>query len=51
VLKLIGLHSQHQKLLVVDLNLDYMHARNVEHRIGPGAPRPHLEWDTVGAFD
>jgi hypothetical protein len=38
VLKLIGLHSQHQQFLVVDLNVDYMHARNVEHRIGPGAP-------------
>jgi hypothetical protein len=38
VLELIGLHSQDQPLLVVDLNIDYMHARNVEHRIGPGAP-------------
>ena len=38
VLKLIRLNSQHQPLLVVDLNVDDVHAGNVEHRIGSGAP-------------
>ena len=38
MLELIGLHRQHKPLLVVDLNLDYVNARNVEHHIGPGAP-------------
>jgi len=37
VLELIRLHSQNQPLLVVDLNVDDMHARNGEHHIGPGA--------------
>ena len=38
VLHLIGLDRHHQPLLVVDNDIEDMHAGNIEHRIGPGAP-------------
>jgi hypothetical protein len=48
VLKLIRLDSQHQPLLVVDLDFKHMHAGNIEHRIGPGAPAHTRTTHTVG---
>ena len=53
VLNPIRLDGQHEPLLIIELNFGHVHAWNVEHRIGPGAParpRPHIQWVTVGAF-
>jgi hypothetical protein len=37
-LKLTGLDSQHQPLVVVDLHIEDVHVRNTQDGIGPGAP-------------
>jgi hypothetical protein len=46
--KLIRLDSQHQPLLVIDLDIKHMHAGNIEHRIGPGTPARTRTTHTVG---
>jgi hypothetical protein len=46
VLKLIRLHRQHQPLLLVDSDIEDVHAGNIEHRIGPlilKAPTPSID--------
>ena len=37
-LQLAGLDGEHQPLPVVDLDVEDVHAGNIEDRIGPGAP-------------
>jgi hypothetical protein len=48
LLQLIGLDGQHEPLLIIDLNFGHMHAWNVEHRIGSGAPAHTRTTHTVG---
>ena len=47
-LKPIRLDRQHEPLLIIDLNFGHVHAWNVEHRIGPGAPARTRATHTVG---
>ena len=44
----VNLDRQHQPLLVVDFHFKHMHAGNIEHRIGPGAPAHTRTTHTVG---
>ena len=48
VLKPIRLDGQHEPLLIIELNFGHVHAWNVEHRIGPGAPARTRATHTVG---
>jgi hypothetical protein len=48
VLKPIRLDRQHEPLLIIDLNFGHVHAWNVEHRTGPGAPARARATHTVG---
>ena len=48
VLDLIGLDRHHQPLLLVDSDIEDVHAGNIEHRIGPGAPAHTRATHTVG---
>ncbi len=38
VLDLVGLHGEHQPVLLVDRDGEDVHPGNVEHSVGPGAP-------------
>src|SRR5215213_10762655 len=38
LLDLVGLHGEHQPVLLVDRDGEDVHPGNVEHSVGPGAP-------------
>jgi hypothetical protein len=48
VLDPIGLDRHHQPLLLIDSDIEDVHAGNIEHRIGPGAPAHTRATHTVG---
>jgi hypothetical protein len=48
MLKPIRLDRQHQPLPIIDLDIKHMHAEDIEHRIGRGAPVRTRTTHTVG---